>query len=124
VKALFSVGCFSLLLTGCVNGAGEFQWRYHDQYTLSERNRRSIADLRTGMSEGEVRALLGEPEMVEGYPRETVWYYRTDLRAGPFVSADTDFTPLIFNDKMRLSAWGKEASAGRRSPAPMVGTQP
>lgn len=124
VKVLLGVGCLGLLLAGCVGGAGEFQWRYHDQYTLTQKNRKSIADLRTGMSEDEVRALMGEPEMVEGYPRETIWYYRTDLTAGVLASVDADFTPLLFNDQKRLTVWGKNRVPGRSYRTPMVGTLP
>jgi hypothetical protein len=124
VKELLGVGCLGLLLVGCVGAAGEVQWRYHEQYTLTQKNRKSIADLRTGMSEDEVRALLGEPEMVESYPRETIWYYRTDLTAGVLASVDADFTPLLFNDQKRLTAWGKGQVLGRSYRTPMVGTLP
>jgi hypothetical protein len=124
VKVLLGVGCFWLLLAGCVGGSAEFQWRYHDQYTLTEKNRRAIADLRTGMSEDEVRALMGEPEMVEGYPRETIWYYRTDLTGGLLASVDADFTPLVFNDLKRLTAWGKGAAPGHSYRTPTVKSLP
>jgi hypothetical protein len=129
VKRLFGVGCFALLLAGCVSGSGEFQWRYHEQYTLSQKNREGLMNLRQGMSPGEVRALMGEPQMIEGYPRETVWYYRTatpGLESSTFLDAtavqwstrqqnlpgsgaDTNFTPLVFNDRQRLVTWGKNA---------------
>jgi outer membrane protein assembly factor BamE (lipoprotein component of BamABCDE complex) len=124
VKVLLGMGWLGLLLTGCVSGAGEFQWRFHDQYTLAQKNRRSIADLRAGMSESDVRSLLGEPEMVESLPRETVWYYRTDTTAGLLASVDADFTPLVFNDQKQLKAWGKGLVPGRSYRTPMVGTLP
>jgi hypothetical protein len=136
VKALFSMGCLGLLLVGCVSGAGEFQWRYHEQYALSQKNRQGLMNLYTGMSPDEVRAVLGEPQMVEGYPRETVWYYRTatsglesstvfDTTAMqrtvrqqdlPGRGLDTNFTPLIFNDRQRLVAWGRNAPLPRDFP--------
>jgi Protein of unknown function (DUF3192) len=129
VKVLFGVGCFALLLAGCVSGSGEFQWRYHEQYTLSQKNRQGLMNLRQGMAPDEVRALMGEPQMIEGYPRETVWYYRTatpGLESSTFLDAtavqwstrqqnlpgsgaDTNFTPLVFNDRQRLVTWGKNA---------------
>jgi hypothetical protein len=136
VKALFSVGCLGLLLVGCVSGAGQFQWRYHEQYTLSQKNRQGLMNLRQGMSLDEVRAVMGEPQMIEGYPRETVWYYRTatpglesstllDTTAMqrsvrqqdlPGRGADTNFTPLVFNDRQRLVAWGRNATLPRDFP--------
>jgi outer membrane protein assembly factor BamE (lipoprotein component of BamABCDE complex) len=121
VKMLLRVGCFALLLAGCVSGAGEFQWRYHEEYTVSEKNRQALMNLRQGMSLDEVRAMMGEPQMVDQYPSETIWYYRTrptglvsstaGQREFPDRSgrgADTNFTPLVFDDRQRLVAWGKD----------------
>jgi hypothetical protein len=130
VNMLLGVGCFALLLAGCVSGSGEYQWRYHGQYTLSQKNRQALMNLRSGMLPSEVRAVMGEPQMVEGYPRETVWYYRTaatglesstvfdttatqrnvreqDYSGGSGRGTDANFTPLVFNDRQRLVAWGR-----------------
>jgi hypothetical protein len=91
------------------------------------------------MSQSEIRASMGEPQMVEGYLRETVWYYRTaatsfesntaldtiatqrslkvqDLSESSARGMDSNFTPLIFNDQQRLVAWGREAALPGRSP--------
>jgi outer membrane protein assembly factor BamE (lipoprotein component of BamABCDE complex) len=139
VKLLLGMGCFALLLAGCVSGSGEFQWRYHDQYELSQKNRQALMNRRPGMSEAEVGAVMGEPQMVEGYPRETVWYYRTatsglqsstvldttaaqrdirrqDLQGRSGWGADTNFTPLIFNDRRQLIAWGRDATLPGETP--------
>lgn len=139
MKKLLSGGCFVLMLVGCVSGAGEFQWQYHAQYTLSQKNRQRLMNLRPGMSQNEVRAAMGAPQMVEGYLRETVWYYRTaatrfesntaldtiamqrslkaqDLAESSGRGADSNFTPLVFNDQQRLVAWGREAALPGRSP--------
>jgi hypothetical protein len=121
VKVLLGLGCLALLLAGCVSGAGEFQWRYHEDYTLSEKNRQALMNLNVGMSLDEVRAVMGEPQMVEESPNETVWYYRTGttglvssggamsgIPARPGRDEDIDFTPLVFDDRQRLMAWGKD----------------
>jgi outer membrane protein assembly factor BamE (lipoprotein component of BamABCDE complex) len=125
MKVLLGVGCFALLLAGCASGAGEFQggfqWRYHEEYTLSEKNRQALMNLHQGMSLDEVRAMMGEPQMVDQYPSETIWYYRTrptgltsgvagqqDFPDRPGRGADTNFTPLVFDDRQRLVAWGKD----------------
>jgi hypothetical protein len=121
VKVLLGVGWVALILAGCASGGGEFQWRYHEDYSLSERNREALMNLNIGMSPDEVRAVMGEPQMVEEYPDETVWYYRTGttglvssvgsmpgLPAGPGRGEDIDFTPLVFDDRHRLTAWGKD----------------
>ena len=125
VKLLVGVGCLAVILAGCAGGAGEFQgefpWRYHEDYTLSEKNRQALMNLSAGMSPDEVRAVMGEPQMVEQYPNETVWYYRTGtagvvgstvgmpgLPNGPGRGTDIDFTPLVFDDRQRLTAWGRD----------------
>jgi outer membrane protein assembly factor BamE (lipoprotein component of BamABCDE complex) len=121
VKVLLGVRCLALILVGCASGAGEFQWRYHEEYTLSEKNRQALMNLRQGMSLDEVRAMMGEPQMVDQYPSETIWYYRTrptglessmagqqDFPDRPDRGADANFTPLVFDDRQRLMAWGKD----------------
>jgi hypothetical protein len=121
VKVLLGVGCLGLILAGCASGAGEFQWRYHEEYTLSEKNRQGLMNLSVGMSSDEVRAVMGEPQMVEEYSNETVWYYRTGttglvsstgglqgLPDRPGRGTDINFTPLVFDDRQRLMAWGKD----------------
>jgi outer membrane protein assembly factor BamE (lipoprotein component of BamABCDE complex) len=121
VKVLLGVGCLALILVGCATGAGEFQWRYHEEYTLSEKNRQALMNLSVGMSPDEVRAVMGEPQMVEEYPNETVWYYRTGttgvvsstgglqgLPAMPGRGTDINFTALVFDDQQQLMAWGKD----------------
>jgi hypothetical protein len=106
VRVLWSAIYLGGLLVGCVGGAGEYQWRFYDQYASAKKHRQALTELRPGMSQSEVRAVLGEPEMVEGYPREVVWYYRTSPTPAPAGSADTDFTPLVFNAQQRLVRWG------------------
>jgi hypothetical protein len=109
-----------LILAGCAGGGAEFEWRYHDDYTLSEKNRQALMNLSVGMTPDEVRAVMGEPQMVDQYPNETVWYYRTrptglasttagqDFPARSGQGADADFTPLVFDERQRLMAWGKD----------------
>ena len=132
MRVLLGVGCFGLLLAGCVIGGGEFQWRYHEQYTRSQKNRQAMMDLRVGMSPQEVRAIMGEPQMVEGYSHGTVWYYRTaatslesstvfdttatqrnmrqqEIQGGPDRETDPGFTPLVFDERERLVRWGQDA---------------
>jgi hypothetical protein len=133
VKVLVGVGCLAVILAGCAGGAGEFQgqfpWRYHEDYTLSEKNRRALMNLRAGLSPDEVRAVMGEPQMVEQYPNETVWYYRTGtagvvsstvgmqgLPDGADRGTDINFTPLVFDDRQRLMAWGRDVVLPGGSP--------
>jgi len=121
VKLLLGMGCLAFLLVGCVSGSGEFQSGFHEEYTLSEKNRQALMNLRQGMSLNEVREMMGEPQMVDQYPSETIWYYRTrptglmssmagqqDFPDRSGRDADTNFTPLVFDDRQRLVAWGKD----------------
>jgi hypothetical protein len=122
VKVLLGVGCVALVLAGCAGGGGQFQWEYHQAYGLSEKNRQALMNLQVGMSPDDVRAVMGEPQMVENYPDETVWYYRTGtaglvggsgmmsgLPDRPGKGQDLDFTPLVFDTQQRLTVWGKDA---------------
>jgi hypothetical protein len=133
VKVLAGVVCLAVILAGCAGGAGEFQgefpWRYHEDYSLSEKNRQALMNLSMGMSPDEVRAVMGEPQMVEQYPNETVWYYRTGtagvvsstvgmqgLQDGAGRGTDSNFTPLVFDDRQRLMAWGRDVVLPGGSP--------
>jgi hypothetical protein len=133
VKVLLGVGCLAVILAGCAGGAGEFQggfpWQFHKDYTLSEKNRQALMNLSVGMSPDEVRAVMGEPQMVEEYPDETVWYYRTGttglvsgsggasgLPPRPGRGEDIDFTPLVFDDRHQLTVWGKDVVLPGGSP--------
>ena len=64
------------------------------------------------MTQDEARVVMGEPEMVETYPREAIWFYRTDLTGGLQASADADFTALIFNDQQAFDDAGRYSLAG------------
>jgi hypothetical protein len=81
------------------------------------------------MSPDDVRAVMGEPQMVEQYPHETVWYYRTGtagvvssmggmqgLPERPGGGTDINFTPLVFDARQRLMAWGRDVVLPGESP--------
>ena len=72
MKVLLGMGCLASLLAGCVsgavNGAGEFQWGDHEEYTLSEKNRQALMNLRQGMSLDEVRAVMGGRRWLSNTP--------------------------------------------------------
>jgi outer membrane protein assembly factor BamE (lipoprotein component of BamABCDE complex) len=110
VRRLLSAGYVCMLLAGCVSGEGQFQWRYYEHYSVAQKNRQALANLRPGMSQEEVRTVMGEPEMVEAYPREAVWFYRTATSDVVEGSQEADFTPLFFDERQRLRRWGRTAS--------------
>jgi outer membrane protein assembly factor BamE (lipoprotein component of BamABCDE complex) len=80
-----------------------------------DRNNKNVLRLQQGMSREEVHTAMGDPEGSEGYGWGTVWFYRTAKSAGGSQeSPDTDFTPIIFNDKSILIGWGRNALAAQR----------
>jgi len=124
VKRLLGVGVLCMLLAGCVSGEGQFQWRYYQHYSAAQKNRQALANLRPGMSQEEVRTVMGEPEMVEAYPRETVWFYRTATMGVMEGSQEIDFTPLFFDERQRLKRWGRTTFPSRPLGADRMRTSP
>jgi outer membrane protein assembly factor BamE (lipoprotein component of BamABCDE complex) len=118
VRTLMTIGCVAVLLVGCVGGAGEVRWRYHEQYTRAQKNREALAGLHPGMPQSEVRAVMGEPEMVEEQPKGATWLYRTAVSSLAPTSPEADFTPLVFDEQKRLVGWGREALSTRGAPGP------
>ena len=72
VRMLMSIGCVTVLLVGCVGRAGEVHWRYRDEDERAQKNRDALARLHPGMTESEVRAIMGEPEMIDEQPRRAI----------------------------------------------------
>ena len=45
MRMLLGIWCVALIMAGCASGGGAFQWRYHEDYTLSEKNRQALMNL-------------------------------------------------------------------------------
>lgn len=113
MRRWLSLGCLGVVLAGCVSGEGQFQWRYYEHYGAAQKNRLALTNLRPGLSQAEVRTIMGEPEMVEAYPRQAIWFYRTGTMGGIEASAEADFTALFFDERQRLVRWGRADASPR-----------
>ncbi len=82
---------FMSLLAGC---------GYFSQYSNFEHARQ----LRVGMSETEVRELMGEPLDVP-YAKPDIWYYYIETRWHDGQSTIDECMPLVFK-KGQLAGWG------------------
>jgi outer membrane protein assembly factor BamE (lipoprotein component of BamABCDE complex) len=118
VKTLMSIGCLAVFLVGCVGGAGEVRWRFHDQYMRAQKNREALASLHAGISQSEVQVIMGEPDMVEEQPTKAIWFYRTTVSSQAPTNPEADFTPLIFDEQKRLVSWGREVLPMQGAPGP------
>jgi hypothetical protein len=47
VRVLWSAICLGGLLVRCVGEAGEYQWRFYDQYTSAKKHRQALTELRS-----------------------------------------------------------------------------
>jgi len=124
VRVLMRLWCVTAVLTGCVGGAGEIHLRYYELQSLIEKNTRALAQLQPGMSQDEVRAVMGEPAMSEGALRQTTWFYRTAMRGGAEEHIDADFTPVVFDRQGRLLGWGGDWASMRFQRSNSARTQP
>ena len=50
---------------------------------------------------------MGQPEISEGYEWGSAWLYRTAMTSGIYGTADSDFTPVVFDEKGKLVGWGR-----------------
>lgn len=101
----------TILLKGCVGSPVHSTITYSNIQSLIKRNNFSLVKLETGMSQDEVRMLLGEPERSEGYQWGSAWLYRTamtnGISGGIYGTIDADFTPVMFDQDRILIGWGR-----------------
>jgi len=101
------LGNLVLCLCGCVGSPVHSSWTYGAVQKTIKRNNASLMDLKVGMSEEEVREIMGDPERSEGYPWGSAWLYRTAMTTGIYGTGDSDFTPVMFDTMGRLHGWGR-----------------
>ena len=93
-------------LSGCVGNPIHKSVTYSSMQSIIKKNNEAIFNLKIGMSPEEVKEVVGNPERSEGYPGGSVWLYRTAMR-GIYETADSDFTPLVFDLNQKLVGWGR-----------------
>lgn len=105
--AVLSCWLLTLLLTGCVGSPIHSTVKYNNVQNTAKRNNAALLTLRVGMSKAEVQKAMGQPERSEGYHWGSAWLYRTAMTSGVYGTADSDFTPVVFDSKDILAGWGR-----------------
>lgn len=102
------IAIFSLLvLTGCVGSPIHSTLKYDAVQNQMKRNNRNLLNLKAGLTSEQVIEVMGKPERSEGYPWGSAWLYRTAMTSGIYGTADSDFTPVMFNSEGQLIGWGR-----------------
>lgn len=96
-----------LLLGGCVDSPVHRTVKYNSVQGTMKRNNNALMSLSVGMSREEVRKTMGDPERSEGYGWGSAWLYRTAMTSGIYGTADSDFTPVVFDKDGKLVGWGR-----------------
>ncbi len=93
--------------TGCVGSPIHQTAKYNSvQSTISENND-NLLQMKAGMSREQVVKLMGKPERSEGYAWGSAWLYRTAMTSGVYGTADSDFTPVVFDGESKVVGWGR-----------------
>jgi len=105
-RILITLLLFSLI-SGCVGSPVHETLTYSSLQSKIKSNNQALLKLRIGMQQSEVRNVMNEPERSEGYAWGSAWLYRTAMTSGIYGTADTDFTPVMFNQEGELIGWGR-----------------
>jgi len=97
----------AVVLGGCVGSPIHSTLKYNSVQGSAKRNNDALISLRVGMPKDEVQKVMGKPERSEGYQWGSVWLYRTAMTSGIYGTADSDFTPVVFDESEKLAGWGR-----------------
>ncbi len=75
-------------------------------YFQAERQRERLADIRVGMTKGQVVEIAGEPLNRELYSTDNYWFYYTDPKWYDGLVTQDECTPFLFDDEGVLQGWG------------------
>lgn len=96
---------------GCVGSPIHSTFAYDSVQKTIKKNNAALMKLSAGMSQNEVRNIMGEPKRSEGYPWGSAWLYRTamtkGIEGGIYGTTDSDFTPVMFDKNGILQGWGR-----------------
>jgi hypothetical protein len=101
------------MLSGCLVGTipGD-TIAYHKRQSIVSHNNKNLMTLKIGMSQEQVIQSMGQPERSEGYEWGSAHLYRTAMTSGIYGTADSDFTPIVFDEKGILVGWGRNFFTG------------
>ena len=94
-------------LAGCVGSPIHSSLKYSSIQSEIETNNEGLLHMRIGMTQAETSDLMGKPERSEGYAWGAAWLYRTAMTSGIYGTADSDFTPIVFDEKGAVVGWGR-----------------
>lgn len=95
------------LLSGCVGSPIHSTVHYNNVQMTTKKNNAALLNLRVGMTKPDVQKIMGQPERSEGYQWGSAWLYRTAMTSGVYGTADSDFTPIVFDAADVVSGWGR-----------------
>jgi hypothetical protein len=97
----------SIILSGCVGSPVHSTLKYNSVQGDISRNNKNLMTLRIGLTQEQVVQHMGQPERSEGYQWGLAWLYRTAMTSGIYGTADSDFTPVVFDENGKLLGWGR-----------------
>lgn len=98
----------SFMLSGCGVGSPLHQTAtYNRLQSKILRNNNNLMAMKIGMTEEQALQHMGQPERSEGYKCGSAWLYRTAMTSGIYGIADSDFTPVVFDENGKLVGWGR-----------------
>ena len=71
-------------------------------------NRKNMEQIRVGMTQDQVRQIMGEPLTNESYHRTGLWYYYTNTQWFDGVVTRDECTPFVFDERGILLGFGIE----------------
>ena len=72
------------------------------------RNNENRNNLKIGITPEQVQQIMGKPDNSEAYAWGTAWVYRTAMTSGVDGKANSDFTPIVFDENGNLIGWGRD----------------
>lgn len=105
---IFAFILLPMILAGCVGSPVHSTLKYESVQSTIKHNNADLLSLKIGMTKDDVRKLMGNPEQSEGYEWGSVWLYRTAMTSGIYGTADSDFTPVVFDQNDKLEGWGRD----------------
>ena len=97
-----------LIFSGCVTPTIVRAVHQNIKKDEVSRNNENLKNLKIGMTQEQVQQYMGKPDRSEPYAWGSAWVYRTAMESGLYGKADSDFTPVVFDEKGILIGWGRD----------------
>lgn len=95
-------------MSGCVGSPVHSTIHYNHVQSTIRHNNEGLLTMRIGMTQDETRKHMGgPPERSEGYEWGSAWLYRSAMTSGVYGTADSDFTPIVFDADGKVIGWGR-----------------